>query len=493
MKAKTTSLYLFLVIISVCISTPVIADPPTPYAVAGYIYSSGTIQASLGTLFLVNNTNISQFVQDETSVPVPGQSGRYSVVINGSDGDLLYTQAWNATHYGRTDFVLIGIMEGINVTLNLSRVEQNVTIIDPLPNSAETINVTFNVTANITAIGGADSVNCNVTISFDNPSVLDLDSGETAQHTIPSITLGTTVNETWNVIGTSEGSSNVTIISVCENQTYFTYDNTNTLLNITIIGNYPKINTISLENIDLNPGTTKTVWCNGTAWDGDGFGDLYNATGVIYSGTSSPGAAQNNNNNYKDFDCATATFNTDGQFACSFDVQFFAEADNWTCQVNITDQSGLSNTSTNESVLSELLAIGINETTINFGFLAIGADSGTDDTIVVVQNLGNVDMDIDLDTYDTSPGSSNAMNCTTGFIPVTNIRYNLTSSIDYSLKTFIPGIESLIDNSFNLAKQTGPAETNPTTKNIYWGAGIPGSGTAGSCSGKIFFGAVTDS
>ena len=80
------------------------------------------------------------------------------------------------------------------------------------------------------------------------------------------------------------------------------------------------------------------------------------------------------------------------------------------------------------------------------------------------------------------------MNCTiSGVIPVSNLRYNLSSGIDYSSKTYIPATGGFTDYEFNLLKQNGSNATQPSTKELYWGLGIPGAGAEGECNGKMLF------
>ena len=108
-----------LLIATVALATDPIKEPPTPHSVAGYIYlSDGVTQVPLGTDFKVVNINTADSIVDVTNVPAPGQSGRYSVVIEAEDGQSGYTCAWSATHWGCTDFTFSGDLDGINVVLD---------------------------------------------------------------------------------------------------------------------------------------------------------------------------------------------------------------------------------------------------------------------------------------------------------------------------------------------------------------------------------------
>jgi hypothetical protein len=496
---------LILIFIFFSIIPQALAPPPTPHSVAGFIHNADGTQVPLGTIFLVNDTNTSNFIQSVTSVPVPGFSGRYSVTISSEDGDYVYTMSWNDTHFGRNDFVIIGDMDNINVTLNISRIEQNLTIIIPEDSDRRTVGTPFNVSANITTLGGSDHTGCNATISISNPSVLSLAAGETALHQGLSFTLGNTVNESWELNATAEGFSNISVGVVCENQTYFTNDNNDTVFNIQFTSNYPQIASVELEDnvsapineILLSPNETVKVWCNGTATDADGFPDLNLVQGILYANSSTLEAQDNRSVHYTDTNCNTATFNTDGAFSCEFDVYFYAQPVDWTCFVNVSDFKGSTNNSNDTSQVLELLAIDISPTVLDFGSLQRGYESGTNDFVLDVWNLGNVVFDIIVDTYNATPGSDQAMDCTTGQIPTTNIRFNETANVDYSVKVPVPPAGGL-QVDFNHIPQRGSVAIQGTSKGSYWGIEIPSQGVdnggiGGSCSGIIRYEAVSNS
>jgi hypothetical protein len=100
---------LILIFIFFSIIPQALAPPPTPHSVAGFIHNADGTQVPLGTIFLVNDTNTSNFIQSVTSVPVPGFSGRYSVTISSEDGDYVYTMSWNDTHFGEMILLLLEI------------------------------------------------------------------------------------------------------------------------------------------------------------------------------------------------------------------------------------------------------------------------------------------------------------------------------------------------------------------------------------------------
>lgn len=224
------------VLIFVFFASIVFAAPPTPHSIAGWIYrDNGVIQVPLGTDFIVLNHNDSNYVQDVTNIPVPGWSGRYSVVIQAEDGDVGYTMSWNTTHWGVTSFTFNGDLDNINVNLNMTKVEQNVTFDDPKENTSETIGTDFDVRVNITAIGGGNIGNCVATLAIINTTVLTLATGETYVHNIDLITKLDLRQENWTLTPSALGTSNLSVNVTCENQTNFTMDNSDYLFNITVV------------------------------------------------------------------------------------------------------------------------------------------------------------------------------------------------------------------------------------------------------------------
>ena len=262
---------------------------------------------------------------------------------------------------------------------------------------------------------------------------------------------------------------------------------------LTITSSIPSISTVELNDIstgdnqiDLNPATVRELNCWGTATDPDGLEDINSVWAVIYGATSSPGAADFDDDHYTNNSCDYD--NSTGNYNCTFpDVQFYAVNGTWTCLVNVSDFSGNTNTSNDTASISELLAIDIPDATeIDFGSVAVGTASG--EHSVTVENEGNVPMDIDVDAYrdNNNTADTNGMNCSVGFIPTTNFNTSLTSGSSY-IMLLGPSIQTL-DADF--AEATGNGQV-PTTDIVYLVVEVPSAGVAGDCDGTIFFGAST--
>lgn len=194
-----------------------LAQPMLPHSISGTIYnSSGLQQVPLGTSFSINDSISGFYLKSRTSVPVPGLSGRYFETINGSDGDIAILHAWNATHYGTTNFTLQGDMENVNIYINLSRPgEANTSIRHPSNNTQVNVTMAFNVTANITIIGNSASLQCIATLAILDQNIINITPADNFTHQLGNINPGSSNITVWNLTGNFIGSSNLSVIAAC--------------------------------------------------------------------------------------------------------------------------------------------------------------------------------------------------------------------------------------------------------------------------------------
>ncbi|NOZ80361.1 MAG: hypothetical protein GXP63_01700 [DPANN group archaeon] len=245
-----------IVLMLVVLSTFIAAQPPTPHGIAGTIYLiDGTTQVPLGSPFRVNDSTSGDLVHDVTSVPVPGLSGRYSVSIDGLDGDFVIVQSWNDSHYGETNLTLIGDMTGIDVILNRTREpEANVTIVYPANGASFNTNETWQLNVSYGVLGGQDGIGCNATLTIADTGVFDLATGESAVKELGGVALGETVNISYNISGKSAGTSNFTVNGICSNsRVNFAGESNDTVFGITATGQtIPQVQLIRPANNTLN-------------------------------------------------------------------------------------------------------------------------------------------------------------------------------------------------------------------------------------------------
>jgi hypothetical protein len=224
--------------------------PPLPHSIAGYVFKSNGQQVPLATSYTINETNSSDFIKSETSIEVPGMSGRYFEVINGSNGDFVVLFAWNATHYGKKNVTLVGDMDNVNITINKKRdVELNVTITFPHDNGVFQPLTSLNVSAKIKVLG-ANGNKCNVTVSLTNEQVLNISPGQAYSHSLGNPARGITLYTYWNVSAYGGGSSNITVTARCSNEGLYLESNKRmTVRNLTVRDKIrPKIYLISPTN-----------------------------------------------------------------------------------------------------------------------------------------------------------------------------------------------------------------------------------------------------
>src|SRR3989344_246337 len=212
--------------------------PPTPHGIAGWIFRQDNVtQAPLGTAYSINDTASGFLLRNQTRVPFPGFSGRYSETMQGSDGDLVTVTAWNSTHFGQTNVTLAGDMEGVNVTLDSQRPsELNVSFIIPQSNTFFSAYVWFNnVSVNVSNIGGSEGVNCSVPLNISNASVVNFSSGEAATHGLGNISVGQWNTTLWTVVASTNGTLNFTANASCDSDAQnFEGENVETARNVTV-------------------------------------------------------------------------------------------------------------------------------------------------------------------------------------------------------------------------------------------------------------------
>jgi hypothetical protein len=278
----------------------------------------------------------------------------------------------------------------------------------------------------------------------------------------------------------------------------------NTVLNVT--GNPPNT-TVFLDeagdlgvdnSITLVENSTQLVSCWGTAEDLDGLGDLFNLTAYVFAESSAWDAASNTSVRYINDSCSNS-WPASGDWNCTFDVPYFAENSTWTCMVNVTDIGGASTFNTNNDTarIEDLLSLSVNTTLIDFGTKPVDVNDTVTDTPAVVFNLGNVEIDLQLDAWERNDSgnvnSASSFNCSVGEIPVEYLKFGLTSADAYAGATAMSAVGQTGTIQFDLEHQVGGSGTTlPTFSTSYWGIGVPAA-TGGVCQGQVrYIGIASD-
>ena len=245
-------------------------------------------------------------------------------------------------------------------------------------------------------------------------------------------------------------------------------------------------------SITLEPNQTTLVSCWGTAFDLDGMDDLDNLTSVIYADSSDRFAPENASVRYENNTCDLSDFNFGGGWNCTFNVQYYAEPSEWTCAVNITnvDPEFYNDTVNTTSTVEDLVALSVHNKTVDFGLRAVGINY-TADTEVVVYNEGNVELNLQLDAFNSSSvfedDSDQAFNCSIGHIPVHYLRFSLNDNDDYLDAVPMEEVGATADQPLSLAQRVfGQGTDLPTFASTYWAPAVP-MNIAGTCTGRIMY------
>jgi hypothetical protein len=256
----------------------------------------------------------------------------------------------------------------------------------------------------------------------------------------------------------------------------------NTTVNITNAA--PFITSIALDTpIDLTAYNTTQVYCNVTTRDYDNDTVLVNAT-LYLEGVAEADAPDSGVDHYTNASCTNITVQDESiNWTCVFDVQYYAaNASTWRCNVTAIDtisQFPTSNIS-GLSIVNTLLAIKM-PAIMDYGDLVTGQTSN--DTTGNITNAGNRDVNISVYGYANTPSDGLAFVCTTGSIPLSYERYNISANSSFPLMTQLTSTATNISDFYVPRRASDASESINLT---YWQVQIP-VGAAGVCNGKIVF------
>lgn len=251
----------------------------------------------------------------------------------------------------------------------------------------------------------------------------------------------------------------------------------------------------SNSNIALTEGASTTIYATGTVSDLNGYTDLVNASSTYYRSSVAGGnsCASNNNNCYQIATTSCSFSNCGGNsctFSCSANLYYFADptdvgsfyaADVWNALVDIWDTSNSHATSSANQDIYTLSAI-TTTSTIPYGSITVGTDSGARNATTTVGNTGNSTLNLNLGGDDLTAGASR--------ITYDKQKY-ATSTFTYSgcaICSLLAASTSPTYVPLGVSKATTTIFL--PTKDIYWGIGIPSGTAATTFSGSNIFGAT---
>ena len=257
------------------------------------------------------------------------------------------------------------------------------------------------------------------------------------------------------------------------------------------------------NNITLNikGAAAKTVWATSTSvTDNNGCDDIVDGTSTIYmsNAVGAQNCAINDNDCYQALaatcyisDCG-AQPDSIATMACSVDLAFHAIPTdaatgntyapyNWLAAINAYDQdytSSAISTSTVEVVAAA--ALGVTETTIPYGIIVAGQNTGAYNATTTVVNFGNTPLDSDIDgTWMVNGGNT---------INEDQQEFDL-ANFNYGTGTFTLSSTTPITVDVVAARPTSGVDVSDQ---VFWGIAIPVGILSGDYTGTNTFTAALD-
>jgi hypothetical protein len=255
------------------------------------------------------------------------------------------------------------------------------------------------------------------------------------------------------------------------------------ILNVTV---YEALN-FSARNITVSAGAIKTIYCNATVRDWNGFNDItfLNAS-LWHIATSSFSAIDNNNSHYTNSSCTlnASVSSNEGWYVCSFDVLYYANNGTWNCNVSIVDVSETTNFGNGTTIFYPVYALNVTDG-IDYGNVAV--EDYSINATANITNIGNMLINVTVEGYGARRGDGLAMNCSLGGnITVSNERFS-ASETDWTSKISLSSIAQSLQNLSMSKQTTGTLVTNST----YWQVYVNSTNNpAGNCTGYVIFTAV---
>ena len=259
----------------------------------------------------------------------------------------------------------------------------------------------------------------------------------------------------------------------------------------------PVFGAVTLNNgnaITLTPGTTTTVYASGTVTDLNGPADIVSGSSTIYRSGAGPGCSANTNNCYKADTTASSSCSIGScvgntcTLSCRSDLYFNADATDvgaqyegqiWSAYLEVRDAGGgYDFESAIDQELVTLRALTV-DAAINYGALAVSANTGAFNPTTTVTNIGNIPFNIELLGTDLSDGAASR-------IPANQQKF-ATSSFTYSSCIVCSVVSSTtpVTLALGLPKPTVP--NPPVTAPVYWGIQVPTGVRSAAHSGTNVF------
>ncbi|MFH1770601.1 MAG: hypothetical protein ABH828_03515 [archaeon] len=238
------------------------------------------------------------------------------------------------------------------------------------------------------------------------------------------------------------------------------------------------------NNVTLSAGTTRSVLCNATIRDYNGYGDINRTNATLWDNNNAVMSDPDDENEHYFSNC---TLNgNDGTYlsywSCSFDVYYYANnGSDWRCNVTTVDNYNFTASGYNVTTLNPLYALNVTSE-INYGDMAV-EDTSTNSETANITSFGNMNINVSLYGYggnEFTTGNGLAFICEIGNISVGNERYSLTD-VAWASMTNLTN-ESALISGFTMPQRTTTEIINTT----YWKLYVPPN-PFGQCNGTVVF------
>ena len=256
------------------------------------------------------------------------------------------------------------------------------------------------------------------------------------------------------------------------------------ILNIT----FQEATNATLKNITINAGGIKTVYCNVSVRDWNGFNDIVYLNATIWHYSSAVYTdADNNNSHYTNTSCYinASTFAYLGWYVCAFDVIYYVNNGTWICNASLMDNANAVGSGLGNTTFYPVYALNVTDG-IDYGSAAV--EDFTGNATANITNMGNMPINVTVEGYGTHRNDGLAMNCSLGGnITIANERF-ATAAVGWASKIPLTGSPQLLSN-LTLLKQN---DTNMITNSTYWQLYVDSTNNpGGNCTGYVIFTAVT--
>jgi hypothetical protein len=257
------------------------------------------------------------------------------------------------------------------------------------------------------------------------------------------------------------------------------------------INSIPIVSNVVLNgnnSIDLSENSSIGISWVSTVTDADGYTNLASATGKIYRSGVGVSCTNDDNNCYSDASCDFFNCSANSCSAlCSANIYFFAEAtdvgsgyagQHWEALVQATDnQTEIGSTTTSNTIVdvNSLTGFSIGSSLV-YGEVFAGSDTGSSNTVTTITNTGNslINLEITGDYMCTDYPS-----CSQSSINP-NYQQFKTSTFVYGNGTTL----SIAPQVVNIGISKATTHPSNSSKNLYWGIGIPNANDPGNYQGS---------